>query len=157
MQTEDERANVCKIRKRQGARTSSIPLTFRTTISVSPSRRATVRRRKLPRGHSDIFFPPTCDSGALNHPEFPGAGYPPVPGNGEARRKGKKVREREETASEGKRVPMPPRRSERAAFARIGEDTCHVRAPDTQRPLNYDRAKLVSIKVINFEFNNRPG
>lgn len=36
-------------------------------------------------------------------------------------------------------------------------DTCQLRSPDTQRLLNYDRAKLVSIKVINFEFNNSRG
>lgn len=39
---------------------------------------------------------------------------------------------------------------------RGGGDTCQLRPPDTQRLLNYDRAKLVSIKVINFGFNNSP-
>lgn len=38
----------------------------------------------------------------------------------------------------------------------IEGDTCQLRPLDTQRRLNYDRAKLVSIKAINFEFNNSP-
>lgn len=43
-----------------------------------------------------------------------------------------------------------------ASLRASGGDTCQLRPPDTQRLLNYDRAKLVSIKVINFEFNNSP-
>lgn len=45
---------------------------------------------KLPWGHSDIFFPPTWDSGVLNHPEFLPAGYPPVPGSGAVPEKNEK-------------------------------------------------------------------
>jgi len=62
---------------------------------------------------------------------------------------------------------MPPKRSEvdeeQQDVTRMREsmtiegDTCQLRPPDTQRRLNYDRAKLVSIKAINFEFNNSPG
>lgn len=59
---------------------------------------------------------------------------------------------------------MPSRRSEvdeeeqdvTRTRENIEGDACQLRPPDTQRRLNYDRAKLVSIKAINFEFNNSP-
>lgn len=134
-----------------------------------PSRQEQLRW-KLPRGHSDIFFPPTWDSGVLNHPEFPPARYPPVPGSGVAPKKNEKCAYRVGKRGDGERkrgvgCRLRGRRSTRSSSgmlpltgtresASIGEDTCQLRPPDTQRRLNYDRAKLVSIKAINFEFNN---